>query len=97
MSNESTKYYRHKLENKSIKDIFDILISSEYDCHYIVFIKDRNYVRFPLPIFKSKKDLYIYIYNNTFSLEVKGIGSDNHNILEASYIDSYYKQMYPIK
>lgn len=89
------KYCRYSLSNITILELFEIINYPEYDFHMIVFEEESGLKRFPLKKINSIEELYEFLSNKSINLEISNMGSDNYNILEASYIDSYYIKKRP--
>lgn len=84
-------YRRFSTEEMTLDDLFELLTDDRYDLFFCVFIKNNQPYRYKLPEIKNIQDLEKMINNNLLKKFEPGVNSGDVNVLEADYIDCYFK------
>lgn len=89
-------YDRFSLDDMSLNELYDILVSEKYAIIFCCIEKDHVLYRYRLGEVKTLSDFKKLFERNMLRKFESGIDSGDINILESKYIDCYFKK-YPIK
>lgn len=92
---KNEKLVRYSINDWDLDTLKNVLLDKKFDCFFIVFEDSKSYIRYKLPNIYNDDDFYSLILSSVFEREENSIDSENMVLLEASFIDCYFK--YPIK
>ncbi len=88
------KYDRFSLDDMSLNELYDILVSEKYSVIFCCIEKNNVLYRHKLGDVKSLDDFKKIFEKNILKKFETGIDSGDINVLDAKYIDCYFKVPY---